>query len=336
MRCRPMVVLPLPAPPWITTTPGRGGGDQLELPRVDQRRDLRQVAIHALLAPAGCPRPPARRAGCAATRPASPSPARPPARARPRAPRASCRRPARTRHRLAVATRTSCAVLDGQRPAGQDLPLDLALAEALLVVAALAVAVIQLADRRVPPVDDVARAGRGRRRWPGRSARRARSVLPARPPDPAPARAGAGGRSTARAGRPAPPAASARRSDTPCSRSICAISAGTSSSRASPISSRRATSSWSYWASPGRPCPCDGVFGQAALHPLEQRFLLGGDGHGRGARQFVGGVRRTGPTGGGGAGPIGAGRRRAASAPARRGHPRPPPCRRPRRRRAPA
>ena len=120
-----------------------------------------------------------------------------------------------------------------------DLALDVAIAEALLVVAPLGVAIEELADRRVPPVDDV-------------DAVRSASTNVARPI------------STSRSTAPRPrhllaqaqvPEVGRRRidqdrlqigprvSDTPCSRSICATSAGTSSRRASPISSRSATSS---------------------------------------------------------------------------------------------
>ena len=44
------MVLPLPAPPWMTTTPASGRGDQLELPRIDERGDLGQVPVHPLAA----------------------------------------------------------------------------------------------------------------------------------------------------------------------------------------------------------------------------------------------------------------------------------------------
>ena len=43
-----MVVLPLPAPPWMTTTPEWRRGHDFELARIDQRRDLGQVTIQAL------------------------------------------------------------------------------------------------------------------------------------------------------------------------------------------------------------------------------------------------------------------------------------------------
>src|SRR4029079_3765590 len=44
---------------------------------------------------------------------------------------------------------------DGQGPPNQDLALERAIVEALLVVAALTVAIEELADGRVSPVDDV-------------------------------------------------------------------------------------------------------------------------------------------------------------------------------------
>ena len=43
-----MVVLPLPAPPWMTTRPESAARDQLELARIDQRGDLGQVAVEPL------------------------------------------------------------------------------------------------------------------------------------------------------------------------------------------------------------------------------------------------------------------------------------------------
>ncbi len=52
------------------------------------------------------------------------------------------------------------AALDGQNSARHDLSLDVAIAEALFVVAPFGVAIEELAHRRVPPVDDV-HAGRG-------------------------------------------------------------------------------------------------------------------------------------------------------------------------------
>ena len=221
MRCRPMVVLPLPAPPWITTTPDLGRGDQLELARVDQSGDLRQVAVQAL---ARRDRPPpgqrlrsrrrARR-GQLARRPARgwwaslPGPARCFAHPLP----------------LGAVDPLEPALLDGDGAPGQDLPRHLALAEPLLVVAALGVAIVELADRGVPPVDDVHAVGRIDEGGPADRARRARPVAPARRL----ARAGAGARSRASAGSTSTPCASACCSDTPCSRSIWAISAGTSS-----------------------------------------------------------------------------------------------------------
>ncbi len=51
------------------------------------------------------------------------------------------------------------AAFDGQDPARHDLPLDVAIAEALFVVAPLGVTIEELAHRRVPPVDDVHAGG---------------------------------------------------------------------------------------------------------------------------------------------------------------------------------
>ena len=58
------------------------------------------------------------------------------------------------------------AAFDGQNSARHDLPLDVAIAEALFVVAPFGVAVEELAHRRVPPVDDVHAGGRIHERRP--------------------------------------------------------------------------------------------------------------------------------------------------------------------------
>jgi hypothetical protein len=49
-RCRPTVVLPLPAPPLDDDDAGVACGDDVELPRIEQRGDLGEVAVQRLAA----------------------------------------------------------------------------------------------------------------------------------------------------------------------------------------------------------------------------------------------------------------------------------------------
>ena len=176
MRCRPIVVLPLPAEPCTAIRARRRLGDELELARIDQRGDRRQVAIGAararlvdaeLAARRGGPRRPRRSFGSRA-----PGGAR--RRRQRRGPVARDRqlrllhgdlaplpgaqvareRPLRRRHPAQL------ALEDRDRAPREDLALDQAIAQALLVAVALFVAIEEARHRRVPPVDDLHAAAR--------------------------------------------------------------------------------------------------------------------------------------------------------------------------------
>jgi len=58
-------------------------------------------------------------------------------------------------HTLRAGHAQQLAAVDGQRPPRHDVALDLAFAEGFFIVAALGVAIVELADRGVAPVDDV-------------------------------------------------------------------------------------------------------------------------------------------------------------------------------------
>ena len=157
MRCSATVVLPEPAVPRITTKPDDGPRDQRELLRDRSGRRCRAGA---------CRRAARRPCGSVPSRRAAPSPA---AWARSAAPSPPASRGARgaTRAPAAVGRRRPVedplGRVDALRARRSRIvtvrrvatsPLRRAPADLLLVLVALLVAVEELRDRRVPPVDD--------------------------------------------------------------------------------------------------------------------------------------------------------------------------------------
>ena len=173
MRCRPMVVLPLPADPWIAIRPGRRLGDQLELARIDQRRDRGQVAVRPARAGVVEAQPAARRGRRAAAaarearglaagdddhraavaRDLQAGLARRDLAPLPRA-QVARERPLRGRDPAQI------GIDDRDGPAREHFALDEPVAQALLVGVAFLVAVEEPRHGRVAPVDDLHAAAR--------------------------------------------------------------------------------------------------------------------------------------------------------------------------------
>jgi hypothetical protein len=135
-------------------------GDDVELARIDQRRDLGQVAVQRLAAGRRGTQHAARGAGSGVL--AASERGLGQVGALPRAMSARARPDA-----LRAGDAQEHAVFDRQRAPRDDIALDVALAETLLVVAALRVTIEELAHGCVAPIDDVdARGGVNERRPP--------------------------------------------------------------------------------------------------------------------------------------------------------------------------
>ena len=139
-------------------------GHDLELAWVDQGRDLGQVAIQALLVLARRAQHPAAGNGARGHRLAARQLAQGHIRAPPERPRRIRGRPSLDPDPLRASDAQQFRFLNRDRAAEQDIAFHRAIAEGFLVVAALGVSVVELADRGVAPVDDAdarARVGEG-------------------------------------------------------------------------------------------------------------------------------------------------------------------------------